>query len=440
MQPSKYQEAVLEESKNPETNILVSALAGTGKTTLIKMIDAQLGGRNLYLVFNRRNADEAKEKLKCEVSTFNSFGNSLVPRKAKLNKYKAYNILEQIHDSKTATKFGARVSRLVSLFRSHCCRVDIPTLCDKYDIEVDDKLLSITYSVMREWYDDRTINFDDQLWYPVYYDVTFPTYDTVYVDECQDLNPVKIEIVKRLHDRGARIIAVGDAKQAIYGFAGADTEALETLSKIISFKTLPLNLNYRCSRAVIREAQKIVPEIEYHDGAAEGQVKKVEEINPKEGDFVLCRTTLPLIKECTRLLKRGIKATVLGKEIADGLKNIVKNLKTSLDEWFVKEKARLISRKRRTDLLEDQYETLSYLMEDGSSNEEVISKLDKLFDDKIAGVTLMTAHKSKGLEAENVWIISRSLFPHPKATDLTQEQNLEYVAVTRAKHNLYWSE
>lgn len=61
-------------------------------------------------------------------------------------------------------------------------------------------------------------------------------------------------------------------------------------------------------------------------------------------------------------------------------------------------------------------------------------------DDK---VTLMTVHSAKGLEYENVFIIGmeESIFPSSRSLDneesLEEERRLAYVAITRAKHNLY---
>ena len=48
----------------------------------------------------------------------------------------------------------------------------------------------------------------------------------IFVDEYQDTNPLQVEILKALLRRGdARICAIGDPDQAIYGFRGADVRA-----------------------------------------------------------------------------------------------------------------------------------------------------------------------------------------------------------------------
>ena len=54
-------------------------------------------------------------------------------------------------------------------------------------------------------------------------------------------------------------------------------------------------------------------------------------------------------------------------------------------------------------------------------------------------VSLMTIHKSKGLEFSVVFIVgcSEGLLPHSKATDIYDEMRLMYVGITRAMNKLY---
>ena len=76
---------------------------------------------------------------------------------------------------------------------------------------------------------------------------------------------------------------------------------------------------------------------------------------------------------------------------------------------------------------------------DGLTAEVVIGKLEGLFADKSEGITLPTIHKSKGLEADRVFIIHPEKMPSKFARqdwELVQEENLRYVAYTRAKHLL----
>jgi len=61
---------------------------------------------------------------------------------------------------------------------------------------------------------------------------------------------------------------------------------------------------------------------------------------------------------------------------------------------------------------------------------------------EINGVKLLTIHASKGLEFKNVFIISveDGKFPSIKSDNVTEEARLFYVAITRAKQNLYISQ
>ena len=56
----------------------------------------------------------------------------------------------------------------------------------------------------------------------------------------------------------------GDSKQAIYAFAGADTQSVQHLTKEYDLKQLPLNICYRCPENVVKLARLIVPQLEWN--------------------------------------------------------------------------------------------------------------------------------------------------------------------------------
>ena len=104
-----------------------------------------------------------------------------------------------------------------------------------------------------------------------------------------------------------KVIAVGDSDQSIYGWRGADTDAMEKVQKIFNCKRMPLSICYRCGDAIIAEAQKLVPEIE--GTGKEAYIFDINEKNLKhavqEGDMVLCRLIAPLIAPALRLFNSG---------------------------------------------------------------------------------------------------------------------------------------
>lgn len=75
-------------------------------------------------------------------------------------------------------------------------------------------------------------------------------FSCIIVDEFQDSNDIQAEIFRLLGD--GRLFYVGDVKQSIYSFRGADPYIMANLCKDGSgFEILPLNINYRSRTSVI---------------------------------------------------------------------------------------------------------------------------------------------------------------------------------------------
>ena len=91
-------------------------------------------------------------------------------------------------------------------------------------------------------------------------------------------------------------------------------------------------------------------------------------------------------------------------------------------------------------MLLDKCECLLYLAESANGNIKAI--IDKVFSEtKIANaITLMSIHKAKGLESDRVVFLEPNLNAKKSKKQMQwqfdQEQNLQYVAVTRAKKEL----
>jgi DNA helicase II / ATP-dependent DNA helicase PcrA len=70
----------------------------------------------------------------------------------------------------------------------------------------------------------------------------------------------------------------------------------------------------------------------------------------------------------------------------------------------------------------------------------VLSAINDLFEQG-KGICLSTVHKAKGLESPNVYILHPELMPARYAVQewqKEQERNVQYVAVTRSKHQLVY--
>jgi superfamily I DNA/RNA helicase len=292
------------------------------------------------------------------------------------------------------------------------------------------------------------IDFDDMIWLPVVRDLPLPTYDYVFVDETQDLNPAQLEIVIRAAGDKGRIIAVGDRRQSIYQFRGADAQAIPNMIRRLNAKVLPLSITYRCPRAVVTEAQGLVPAIEAREGAAEGIVREAsEEILKRDaqpGDFVISRVNAPLISLAFAWIAEGRRAVIKGRDIGTGLATWIKSAKAGsvphlarkIREWREAEIKRLTAAERPTQAVEDKAACLEALCEGAKDVPEVLSKVERLFGDANDrnAITLTSTHKAKGLEADRVWLLSDTYCRWPGI----EEDNLLYVAITRSKGELIY--
>jgi DNA helicase-2/ATP-dependent DNA helicase PcrA len=290
--------------------------------------------------------------------------------------------------------------------------------------------------------------------FPYLFNLSCKKYDFIFVDEAQDLNSAQTDLILRSIKPNGRIIAVGDTAQAIYGFRGADTESILKLTKLLDATTLPLSISYRCPKSHIRLAQQYVPAIEAAPGAKEGKVINLSEDDLykyiKPGDLAICRNNAPLVKPCLSLLKRGIKATIKGRDIGKNLATLVKNfrartipeLKQLIDKWEDNEIERASKKNQNPQLIEDKADCLySFIANSGAKTPaQLIEYIKAIFSDDKAEIVFSSIHKAKGLESKNVFFLQPSLIPSKYAEqewELIQEHNLYYVAITRAKESLY---
>jgi superfamily I DNA/RNA helicase len=306
-----------------------------------------------------------------------------------------------------------------------------------------------------------TIDFSDMLYLPVVNGWARPRYDLVCVDEAQDMNACQLFLAQGVVKKKGRIVVVGDDRQAIYGFRGADSDAIDRLKSELHAEELPLSTTYRCPKLVVREAQRIVPDYEAAPGCPDGIVRDTElrqivgQVEP--GNFVLSRSNAPLVKTCLMMLKRNIRARIEGRDLGVRLANIAKNISKENDSmplpeflgrlvsWRDREVAKALKAEKesRAQLVQDQAETLQVLSEDLSGNRvsDLKGRIDFLFGDaakQYGTVVCSTVHKAKGLESDRVFILRDTLYPGKNSRDKIEEQNIEYVAITRAMKELVW--
>lgn len=470
---SEFQTSIFAFVETGHGNAIVEAVAGSGKSTTIIEAMKLVKGNSIFLAFNKAIAEELKNK-GVNARTFHSltftpvmrFKNAQQPSFDKLRVLCRENMSQ--YDMKL---YGAFAQKLVGLAKQQGVGFLTPdtmetyqAICNHHDLEPDSDNADFTKALeyaqlLLQWSNESDlVDFDDMLYWAVKENINLPKFDFVFVDEAQDTNMIQREILRKIMHSGSRIIAVGDPAQAIYGFRGADAESLGAIATEFDAVTLPLSISYRCPTSVVTYAQQWVSHIQAAPNAPEGLVKHHgDDWDPSmflPDDLVVCRKSAPLLTLAFKCIRQNIPVQILGKEIGDGLKTLIKkmnakgldNLTEKLQAYMMREveKARKDDDERKIEAITDKVGCILFMIDGLKEDRRDIASLeagiDYLFKDKTKCVKLCTIHKSKGLEADRVFWLNRSECPATwarRAWQQVEEINLCYVAATRAKRELH---
>ena len=488
--PSHYQRAILGAVVNAKENLIIQACAGSGKTSTLEMICSLLpeNQRSIAVCFNKSIQMDFSEKLPghIECKTLHSVGyaaiRNAVPGRVNVDYKKVDRLIKKYCDTrsilgKSIWNLRQQLPRMVSL-----C---LGTLTDPLDQDAlvdlaDDYALSVSNETFRAIppviklcrAEKDKINFDDMMDHPLALRYPIPQYDLVLVDEAQDLNLQQMAILKRMLAGGGRLIAVGDRFQAIYGFRGACSTAMDLLKDKYACTELPLSYCYRCGTSIVSEAQEIVGEdvIQSPDGQHSGIIEMQDEkayehtmLSLKPGDMVVCRTNAPLVRPCLNLIKQGKNASIRGAAIGGQLIGIIDHLvkhnalnsgqitelKREIGHWERDKIEQALDRRKpaQAQYYQDVADTLMDFLVDADHIPTIKKTIKRVFsDDNGVEISFSTIHKAKGLEASTVVYLGPEIVPHPmakrfgNAESLQQEDNLDYVARTRAKDLLIYQQ
>lgn len=490
--PSEYQKAIFDFILNGEGNLVVEAVAGSGKsTTLLEALKLIPSDKSvLFLAFNRSVRDNLAKKTKAykNVHVYTTYGLGFMVNARNLglgknemdedrymNEFRKnlirYTVNSKFSMGKKWRFYDRNISDLLNFARLNLANTisDIKKVSQHYEMILFDDEINVVKKLM-DWSKKNLTSYDytDMVWYPNVLNLdlgVLAEHDFVFVDEAQDLSKAQRELILKCSNEKTRFVFVGDGRQAIYGFGAADPESFSELKKISNTHILPLSVCYRCPKTVVNLVKGIVPQIEESENAIEGEItrgKKLADVN--DGDMILCRNNAPLMQIYNSFLRMGKKSFVIGKEIGMNLINLVnqhytealnpdlneEGLFSSLYRFYFKKRNEL-AKTTGCDLeicdemselsnLLDKIESLKVLSEGLTTTSQLLQRLDRVFaDNDSEGIRLSTVHKAKGLEFNNVFIAKEELFDPSKKTltwEKTQEKNLEYVAYTRAMRSL----
>ena len=542
MNYTSEQENIFDFIKNESGHGIIDAVAGAGKTTTIMECAKYVTDRSeiLFCAFNKSIADEIASKFgqsgmnavttktihslgRQILQDNNSTGNQIKLQEGKYNqlmkhaeiqelilphliKIVKYNGLE--YDT-SADKQSYEVENVVRRFSWKILEINTKfrlTLCNEsyqdfkkmiihygifnsieiekrdFDKELESYLECHRILLERGNLFSKTtmiIDFADMLYLPyVWKQYPIRKYGFLFIDECQDLSLSQLAVALKYAKSGSRVMSVGDPRQSIYGFTGADIKSFHNIEKKTRAKRLPLTLCFRCPQAIIKIAKSVRSDMKgskNYDGIIlEVQLGEVVDL-AKSNDLIVCRTKAPLLLLVFKFIEKEIKVKIhpeIARGMIENLRRLFKKeellrpiqeeyggfekLKQqvlSRREWVInKEAERIIDSAERNifiadekSLLESELEFLhkrfEVWREVGICMEDIFKRLYTYVNEKENPITISTIHTAKGLEANRVFILNYSDLPlsHPEHKDweTTQEINLKYVAETRAKEELY---
>lgn len=524
--PSKYQADVLGRLNTPG-NIFVEAVAGAAKTTTLEMIAGRLpkGAPALFLAYNKHIQEELSKRLSShpslKVNTVHSLGYALIrsylPKGTKLTvsdqkleflydkqfgikqeeftKYKKDNTaflmrgsvlkfaryakqcgvipvhMEQkrcamVKNEKAFWNDAMLELGMVDSLRDQCAKMPINTEFAQYFGKVVDRANSLLEKSIN---DMETIDYDDMLYLPVILNAKsrWHQYQYLLIDETQDFSELQMRIVDLVINPMTKIIGVGDPRQSIYAFRGADSNAISNFVAKYKCTVMPLPICYRCAKSIVTLAQEYNPAIMPFENNKDGSVYEYEKHwNPlteklTSNDMILSRLNKILIHYAIVMIKNNISFQYVGRDFGAELKAVLKQVKKAtvcdtrlaLSEWAMKmvrkymasgkqqEASSVLDKKSSLELLIDYALGMSSQY---SYDTFICETLDKIFSkqEKPAAVRISTIHRSKGLQADRVFLVDFDMLPLTMdgmtSRDTQQELNIMYVGVTRAKSELHF--
>lgn len=462
-------------------NIGARARAGVGKTTLQKAV-AALSPRKKHelVVFNAKNAhdtnkDHSKPK-NLNASTFHSFCLKQLRnvdiqgggyRNGKRHPHKMDSIISSVdaydirnnQSSEVKENFEA-AKDLVSLVKNSVINptfFDVANIANSRNISCsvprDEFFNDVLNFVKQSDQNQKVVDFDDMIRFCVLLEKGRNIMSDMFVvDEYQDNTWMRTLLMKQIAEN-TQIGFIGDDRQSIYYFAGAESDGFEKIKDLIKdVEMFPITINFRCDKNIIREAQKLVPDIRYHEDKEDGIVtsSKMEDLKDifLPGDVGIARYNRIIISQCFRFIRDGKPATIQGADFGSILKAQVESLKaTSIPEFYEKldmwyDRQCEFYENEPSDAIVDRFECLRFLADNSPTVEKIADTISNIFKDETRDSMYLfsTGHKSKGLEWDRVHILDAGNFKAKKenmnSEQLKQEENLFYIAKTRARHYL----
>lgn len=462
--------------------VKVSARAGAAKTTTLTLAANAYKVPSLYIAYNKHMADEARSKFPAhvEVRTAHSYA---YRSHADSIKHKLVRIPGVGGKYNNVCGTGSEVARyfkvapfvvtdsrsVTSAAMGYAILSTVSNFEYSGDMEIKEKHVSFREaekvlkldSFDRKTYAQRVLKYARQLWdlrkdpksdikitHDTYLKLwqlskpNFDQYEIVYVDEFQDMNGCLLDVI--LNHKG-KVVGVGDDHQSIYGWRGS-LNAMQ----ICDWPEYSLSKSFRFGQEIAEVAKDILLDSSGNRtlkffGNEDISTKIVDKIDGSPYTIIF-RTNALLIETALTLILEG-KNVNMSIDVSDFKAMMSSTLALSRGDMKSVKHQSLVPYVNWSELLSEvdassdqELKRVVKFIKDGRYD-EIMNALEGYRPSKNPDVRLITAHGSKGLEFDNVEL-AEDFLPHETdergnwAGFVGQEQNLLYVAATRAKKSL----
>lgn len=472
IKPTEEQEEILAVFPKRKS-FKISAFAGSGKTSTLNLIaKANPNTKGLYLAFNRAIANEGKTKfpknVKCQ--TFHALAYHSIPK----------HLTQRMGNSRYMPSDIARDFRLFSTELPLKSKPGKTAPCNSWDQAIilnravdcfsrsSDKEFKINHvlDALPKWADKQLaypfakslVSSAEKLWqmsidektdfkishdiFLKYWSLNNPVInaDTIFWDEAQDADPLMLSIIRK---QDAQIVLVGDRHQQIYSWRGV-TNAMQSV-KIPEFH---LTKSFRFGQAVADTANLVLKKVLGEKKSITGN----EKINSKVGrvdlpDAYLARKNSTAFELALELVSMGRKPRI--EVDAASILKLLEDAQKLMEGQPVSKNSDFFGFNSWSEVemyieLNEKADFAPFVRMLQKNDPQILRHiLENLANPAEFDCTIMTAHKSKGLEFGKVCLLDDFTYSIPKPSDPADhelidpdEARLIYVASTRAVNEL----
>jgi len=466
MTPTKEQQAVVDATSG---NLKMIAYAGTGKTATFVARALTHPERSLYLAFNKSVEQEAKQRFPAHVlaktthalayaAIIGGSGKYTLGRLSIFKTAKLYRL-----DFYMASLVHKTIDNFCNSAESEMAKEHVaPDVIGRYQFDTTEVVLDFAKKVWALVLDGKNPDFPmTHGGYLKLYQLSQPVlrYATIMLDEAQDTNPVTQDLVLRQVAHGARVFLAGDPYQQIYAWRGA----VDALQKV-NADPYYLTQSFRFGPEVAGVANVILSTFfgETRPLVGLGSTGEIVQDMGEPPYTFLTRTNAFLFAHASALAGRYKIYTPTGN--GNGQLPLFDSVMNVYNLWRGQKQE---IRDPELKLFEDYWELAEFVKTGNADPEYTVSvavvekyqagvpaQIERIRQSLVptpeqAQVTLITAHRSKGLEWDNVILGTdyrplfdqetgqlRTVGPDRKTQIAADEVNLLYVAATRAKRRL----